>query len=195
MNMKRHIVYTISGVIIICAVIFGILYVQNQDQQQISEQGTINGLKNMSTLQLSSSGFEQNATIPKKYTCQGEGVNPPLSISGIPEGTKTFALIMDDPDAPMGVWDHWVMWNIAPDTASIAENSVPGSAVLGSNSSGKNEYQGPCPPSGTHRYRFSVYAVSDILSLKPGSTKAELLNALTGKILAQYTLVGLYQKS
>ena len=193
--MDRRVLIIIGGVIVVSAVATGALLMQPREERLVPEQQKINRSNTMSTLQLSSSAFEQNATIPKKYTCQGEGVNPPLSISGAPEGTKTLALIMDDPDAPMGVWDHWVMWNILPDITSIAENSVPGGAVLGSNSSGKNEYQGPCPPSGTHRYRFSVYAVFDILSLKPGSTKAELLNALTGGILGQYTLVGLYQKS
>ncbi len=134
--------------------------------------------------------FGNNEFIPKKYTCQGEDINPKLIIKDIPNGTKTLALIMDDPDAPMGTWVHWVMWNIPP--GNIEENSAPG--VQGVNSWGRNEYGGPCPPSGIHRYFFKVYALDTELDLPETTTKEGLLKAMEGHILASAQLVGLYKK-
>jgi Raf kinase inhibitor-like YbhB/YbcL family protein len=149
----------------------------------------------MGTLNISSIAFQESQPIPAKYTCQGDDFNPPLEISGVPGATKSLALIMDDPDAPGGNWDHWLLWNISTDTLQIAENSLPVGAVQGANSWGKSVYGGPCPPSGTHRYLFKLYALSDVLSLAPGSDKQTLLNAIEGKVLDQYSLIGLYSKS
>jgi Raf kinase inhibitor-like YbhB/YbcL family protein len=149
----------------------------------------------MSTLQLTSPAFSANAAIPREYSCQGSNTNPPLAIAGVPAGTKSLELIVDDPDAPMGVWDHWVVWNIAPDTMAIAANSVPAGAVQGKNSGGNNRYDGPCPPSGTHHYRFTIYALSVTLDLPTSTTKDALLPAMKPYILDQNTLVGTYQKS
>lgn len=143
-------------------------------------------------MRLTSSAFAHNTMIPRKYTCQGEDVNPPLVISGLPDTTVTLALINDDPDAPGGTWDHWIVWDIPP-AAAIAENSVPG--VQGKNSGGGIDYEGPCPPSGTHRYFFKLYALDTKLSLKEGARKSEVLKAMQGHILGQTELVGLYQKS
>jgi len=128
--------------------------------------------------------------IPDKFTCKGEDINPKLMISEIPASAKTLALIMDDPDAPMGTWVHWVMWNIP--LGNINENSAPG--TQGVNSWGKNKYGGPCPPSGTHRYFFKVYALDTTLKLPEGSTKQELLQAMKSHIIAQAELIGLYSK-
>ena len=105
-------------------------------------------------MKLASPAFAHNAIIPQKYTCQGEDISPPLTISDIPKGTVSLALINDDPDAPMGTWDHWLIWNIKP-TAEIKEDSAPG--TQGKNSWGRNDYGGACPPSGTHRYFFKLY--------------------------------------
>jgi Raf kinase inhibitor-like YbhB/YbcL family protein len=138
-----------------------------------------------------SSVFENNQEIPAKYTCQGDDINPPLTIDGIPETTKTLVLIMDDPDAPAGTWDHWLVWNIAP-TAEIKENSVPG--IQGRNSWGRNDYGGPCPPSVTHRYVFKLYALDIELDLPEGADKKELEAAISGHVLAQTQLIGLYAK-
>jgi len=149
----------------------------------------------MGNLRLTSSAFDHNGDIPAKYTCQGDDINPPLKISSVPDGTTSLVLVVDDPDAPVGVWDHWIVWNIAAETASISENSIPQGAVQGANSWGRNDYGGPCPPTGTHRYRFSLYAISDALALAPGSSKGAVLSTLQGKILDQFTLVGLYEKS
>lgn len=143
-------------------------------------------------MKLTSSAFAHNAPIPTKYTCQGEDINPPLSISDIPEGAISLALIVDDPDAPMGIWDHWLIWNIKP-ANQIEEDSSPG--IQGQNSWGRNDYGGPCPPSGTHRYFFQLYALDLNLDLHNGATKTELENAIQGHIIEQAELIGLYKKS
>jgi Raf kinase inhibitor-like YbhB/YbcL family protein len=120
-------------------------------------------------MKLTSPAFEHNKSIPSKYTCQGEDVNPALAIDDIPEGTKSLALIVDDPDAPMGTWVHWVVYDIAPTSRIIDENSIPGKQ--GINDFRKKNYGGPCPPSGTHRYFFKVYALDTQLNLEEGINK------------------------
>jgi len=148
----------------------------------------------MAELKITSSAFADGEAIPPKYTADGEDVNPPLTIAGIPEGAQSLALIMDDPDAPMGTWDHWIVFNIAPDTAEIAENSVPGGAVQGRNGWGRSDYGGPAPPRGTHRYCFKLYALDTMLELPAGTNKARLEAAMRGHILAEAELVGLYSR-
>jgi Raf kinase inhibitor-like YbhB/YbcL family protein len=145
----------------------------------------------MKELTISSPAFEGNKLIPSKYTCDGDDVNPPLHIEGIPEKTKSLVLTVDDPDAPMGTWDHWTVWNIPP-TNKIKENSVPGTE--GTNTSGKHSYGGPCPPSGTHRYFFKVYALDTKLDLNPNSRKKDVEKAMKDHILAKGELVGLYSR-
>ncbi len=146
----------------------------------------------MKELTIKSPVFESNKLIPFKYTCDGEDVNPPLIIEGIPEGTKSLVLIVDDPDAPMGTWDHWVVWNIPP-TDKIEESTVPG--VEGINDFRKHSYGGPCPPSGTHRYFFKVYALNTKLTLNPNSRKKDVEKAMKDHVLAKGELVGLYRRS
>ena len=145
----------------------------------------------MKALIVKSPAFEHQRTIPSKYTCDGNNINPPLTIEEIPESTKSLVLIVDDPDAPMGTWDHWVVWNIPP-TDKIQENSVPGTQGL--NSARRNSYSGPCPPSGTHRYFFKVYALDTQLSLSSNARKKEVENAMRSHILAHGDLVGFYSR-
>jgi hypothetical protein len=145
----------------------------------------------MKELAVTSPAFENNKSIPSKYTCDGNDVNPPLIIEGTPEETKSLVLIVDDPDAPMRTWDHWVVWNILP-TNKIEENSVPG--VEGMNSFRKHSYGGPCPPSGTHRYFFKIYALDTKLNLDSNSRKKNVEKAMKGHILAKGELVGLYSR-
>jgi len=145
----------------------------------------------MEELTITSSVFENKEFIPSKYTCDGEDVNPPLTIERIPEKTKSLVLIVDDPDAPSGIWDHWIVWDIPP-TNKIKEDSVPG--VEGTNDFNKRSYGGPCPPSGTHRYFFKVYALDAKLNLDQGSRRAEIQEAMEGHILAKGELVGLYER-
>lgn len=143
------------------------------------------------TLELRSTGFSHNGHIPPRYTCEGEDINPPLEIGNIPEGTQTVALIVEDHDAPRGIFDHWVVWNIPPNEA-IAEKSNLG--ISGTNSFGNTGYGGPCPPSGSHRYFFNVYALDTGLDLPAGSDKSALLAAMEGHILATGQLMAVYQK-
>lgn len=145
----------------------------------------------MKELKVTSTAFEDKGFIPKKYTCDGEDVNPPLNVEGIPEGAKSLVLIVEDPDAPMGTWVHWVVWNIPP-TGKIEEDSVPG--VEGVNDFNKRSYGGPCPPFGTHRYFFKVYALDAELSLDPSSRKEDVERAMEGRVLAKGELVGLYRR-
>lgn len=145
----------------------------------------------MKSLSVMSSSFGSNQLIPKKYTCDGEDVNPPLSVGGVPEGTKSLVLVVDDPDAPMGTWVHWVAWNIPP-TDRIEENTAPG--IEGLNDFGKHSYGGPCPPSGTHRYFLKFYALDTKLSLPSNSRKKDVENAMKDHVLAKGELVGLYSR-
>lgn len=143
------------------------------------------------TLDISSPSFKSRELIPAKYTCDGENISPGIDIKELPEGTKSLVLIVDDPDAPKGTFDHWVMWNIPP-TKSIPENTVPG--VEGWNGKGENKYTGPCPPSGKHHYYFKVYALDIMLDLVPISRKSDVESAMKDHILGQGELVGLYSR-
>lgn len=142
-------------------------------------------------MKITSPEFGQNSLIPSKFTCEGEDINPALTIEGVPAQAKTLALIMDDPDAPMGTWVHWVVFNI-PVTDKIKENSVPG--TQGTNTAKKLEYHGPCPPYGTHRYFFKIYALDAELDLQEGASKGALEKAMQGHILDKAELIGLYKK-
>jgi Raf kinase inhibitor-like YbhB/YbcL family protein len=150
--------------------------------------------RKMSKLQITSPAFPHEEMIPSRFTCDGADVSPPLSIVNIPERTRSLALIVDDPDAPAGTWVHWVVWNILPETGEIPENSVPRGAIQGTNDFGKQRYGGPCPPSGTHRYCFKLYAIDAPIALKSGATKAQIEEAMKGHVLAQAELVGLYRR-
>jgi Raf kinase inhibitor-like YbhB/YbcL family protein len=151
------------------------------------------------SIQLTSTTFEQGAMIPEKYTCDGEDISPPLNWSGIPDDTQRIALICDDPDAPMGTWVHWVLFNIPADTTGLPEN-IPSERVLengakhGINDFRKLSYGGPCPPGGTHRYFFKIYALNIEIGLEPGATKDELLKAMEGHILDEGQLMGRYAR-
>lgn len=145
-------------------------------------------------MKLTSPAFQHNELIPVKYTCEGENLSPPLFIDEIPVGTHSMVLIMEDPDAPGGTWDHWIVWNILP-TRLIAENKLPDLAVVGLNSWKQNSYGGPCPPSGTHRYFFKLYALKAGLRLGPSATKKDLEAAMAPSILGSAVYVGLYRKA
>jgi Raf kinase inhibitor-like YbhB/YbcL family protein len=148
----------------------------------------------MEAIRVTSPAFQSNGHIPRQYTCDGKDINPPLMIANCPQGTRSIALICDDPDAPVGIWVHWVIWNIDPGVKEIKENTVPQGAVEGMNDFRKHAYGGPCPPSGTHRYFFKVYALDSMLNISPNSTKADLEKAMKGHILGQGQLVGLYKR-
>jgi Raf kinase inhibitor-like YbhB/YbcL family protein len=148
---------------------------------------------------ITSTAFTDSAMIPRDYTCDGSNVSPPLSWSGLPEGTKSFALICDDPDAPMGTWVHWVLFNL-PASVTGLPRAVPTDRTLangarhGINDFRKYGYGGPCPPGGTHRYYFKIYALDAEITHEPGISKEALLTAMQGHILAEGRLMGRYKR-
>ena len=146
-------------------------------------------------IQLSSSAFADGASIPKVYTCDGADVSPPLDWSGLPSGVQSLALIVDDPDAPRGTWVHWVVYGLAPDLRNLPQDASGVAFISGTNDFGNADYGGPCPPSGpAHRYFIRLYALDSTLDLEGGATKSQLLNAMDGKIIAQGTLTGTYER-
>lgn len=159
------------------------------------EQGNkiINQQNEVGSMQMTSSAFQHNSAMPSEFTCDGENINPPLSITDVPANAKSLVLIVDDPDAVVGVWDHWVVFNVNPLINEIKQNTQP-QGTPGKNSGGRNSYQGPCPPSGTHRYFFKLYALDATLNLPEGSTKKQVESAMQGHILAKAELVGLYKR-
>lgn len=146
----------------------------------------------LTQMSISSPVFEHNGFIPVVYTCDGTGVNPPIHIGNFPEGTITLALIVEDPDAPKGTYDHWIVWNIKP-ISEIEENMNPGTS--GSNSSGKTGYHPPCPPDKLHHYHFHLFALDNELNLHLGASRKQLEDAMAGHILGQATLTGKYERS
>src|SRR5215211_7783860 len=153
------------------------------------------------SLELTSDAFMSGQSIPAKYACTGRNISPALAWNEPPSGTQSFALIVDDPDAPMGTWVHWVLFNIPSNMRNLQEdllitgkNVDPNAIYVGKNSSGNTRYDGPCPPGGTHRYFFKLYALDSTLSLSPGATKEQVLKGMEGHILAQGELMGTFSK-
>jgi hypothetical protein len=144
-------------------------------------------------MNITSSAFQNGGNIPSKFSCDGPNTSPPLQISDIPGGAKSLVLIVDDPDAPSGLFTHWMIWNISPQTTTIAEGNAP-KGVHGTNDFGKSGYGGPCPPSGTHRYYFKVFALDRELDLPAGAKRAQLDAAMKGHVIAQGELMGRYSR-
>jgi Raf kinase inhibitor-like YbhB/YbcL family protein len=145
-------------------------------------------------MNISSPQFLNNKPIPAKYTCDGENTSPPLVFSDVPENAKSLVLIMDDPDAPMGTWIHWVLWNIDPKIKEIPENSMPSGAVQGKTSR-QNSYGGPCPPNGIHRYFFKLFALDTTLDISSQTDANSLIKIINKNIIAKTELIGLYQRN
>ena len=145
-------------------------------------------------MKITTTAFQQGGNIPSKFTCDGADANPPLRFEGVPAEAKNLALIVDDADAPGGLFTHWLVWNIDPTTTTVEENSAPANGVQGKNDFGKSGYGGPCPPSGTHRYFFKIFALDRQLDLAAGSKRAQLDAQMRGHILAQGELMGRYSR-
>jgi Raf kinase inhibitor-like YbhB/YbcL family protein len=148
---------------------------------------------------ITSTVFTEGSMVPQEYTCDGEDISPPLAWSGVPDGTKSLALICDDPDAPMGTWVHWVLFNIPAHIMELPakiphEKIIQNGAKHGINDFRKFGYGGPCPPGGTHRYYFKLYALDTEINLEAGITKAQLLKTIEGHILAEGQLMGRYSR-
>ena len=146
-------------------------------------------------MKITTTAFQQGGNIPSKFTCDGADANPPLRFEGAPAEAKSLALIADDPDAPGGLFTHWLVWNIDPKTTSVEENSAPSNGVQGKNDFGKSGYGGPCPPSGTHRYFFKIFALDRQLDLAADSKRAQLDAQMRGHIIAQGELIGRYSRA
>ena len=153
----------------------------------------------MATIKISSPAFQEGGMIPERYTCDGDDISPPLNWEAVPEETRSIALIVDDPDAPGGTFVHWVLYDLPADLEGLPENLPPGKGfpiggIEGINSTKKTGYEGPCPPSGTHRYFFKVYALDKKLELPAGETKDRLLGAMEGHILGQGQIMARYKR-
>lgn len=173
---------------------------KTQDRSSDSESDSLN-LKTEGSMAfvLTSTAFKEGEKIPRKFTCDGDDISPPLKWTSAPSETKSLALITDDPDAPMGTWVHWVIFNIPPSVKDLAEgvpvkDLLQSGALQGRNDSRTIGYSGPCPPGGTHRYYFKLYALDTTLSLKSGCTKPDVVKAMDGHIMAQAQLMGRYSR-
>ncbi|WP_048126753.1 MULTISPECIES: YbhB/YbcL family Raf kinase inhibitor-like protein [unclassified Methanosarcina] len=194
MNRKARAVvlmFLFAGVLLISGCI------KNRQVEAPADEGSSDTSKedenmDIQIIKVFSSAFESNSTIPRKYTCNGENINPPLEFANIPEEAESLVLIMDDPDTPMNPFTHWVVWNIEP-VAKIEEDSIPG--IEGINNFRKIGYGGPCPSSGTHRYFFRVYALNRQLELKAEAGRKELESEMIGHIIAEGELMGKYGKT
>ena len=170
-------------VIVLLAIYFGLIKTSPKPPE----------FKNIN-MKITSSAFENNQPIPYQYTCDGKNINPPLSFNLVPDKTKSLVLIVDDPDAGLGTWAHWLVWNIDPSTKEIAENQSPQNAIEGINDFSKKGWGGPCPPQGTHRYQFKLYALDTILNLNPNSKKLDIESAMKDHTLDLAILIGLYKR-
>jgi Raf kinase inhibitor-like YbhB/YbcL family protein len=151
------------------------------------------------TIKVESSAFQDGGFIPEKHTCDGEDVSPPLQWGPVPEGTVTWALVCDDPDAPMGTWVHWVVYDLPADVVGLPENVLPEKELENGGKQGVNDFQeigygGPCPPSGEHRYFFKLYALDTKLNLNPGVTKSHLMIAMEEHVIGQGLILGKYSR-
>lgn len=177
----------LTGVIIIVAVLLAAtaIVLKGGESEEIKIPTT--------NMKITSPAFENNSKIPSKYTCDGESISPPLSFVDVPENAKSLALVVDDPDAPMGTFTHWILFNIDPEVKEVKENSVPQSAFQGKTSANDKKYVGACPPSGIHRYFFKLYALDTMLNFN-NPTEDELEENIKGHIIAKSELIGLYSR-
>jgi len=194
-------VFTVSGIVFILISCLAVKLLGPSEEGSpyiLSEETPLTAYVEDS-MKLTSTAFSESASIPVKYTCRGDDVSPSLSWTEPPAGTRSFALIMDDPDAPMGTWVHWILFNLPGAARGLPEGvpttpSLKDGSVQGLSSAHSTGYHGPCPPSGTHRYYFKLYALDITLALDSTANKEALLEAMEGHILAQTELIGTFRK-
>ncbi|MEY4722542.1 MAG: hypothetical protein RLZZ324_55 [Candidatus Parcubacteria bacterium] len=184
--------FVIDAVLVIVAV--SALWSHGRIGDGGSGAGRDAGMPIIGHMKLISSAFEDNQSIPPAFTCDGRGVPPPLAWSDIPRDAKSLALTVRDPDAPSGTWTHWTLWNVAPKDAALASGDVPEGAVQGMTSTREQGWHAPCPPFGSHRYVFTLYALDLTLPLKPDATVTDLLRVMEGHVVGEATLTGRYQR-
>lgn len=185
------------GIILLVALVIGVGFFYSvstrNNRARVSSPKT-EAKKVMKHLVLKSPAFSEKGNIPAKYTCDGEDINPAFEIENVPDDATSLVFVVEDPDAPGKTWIHWVVFNISPHINSIQEDSIPGNGVEGMTDFGKAGYGGPCPPSGTHRYYFKLYALDSSLRLTEDVTLDELTSAMDGHVLDSAELVGLYSR-
>jgi Raf kinase inhibitor-like YbhB/YbcL family protein len=191
MNKRAIIVFSVVALAIGTPLIAARIIYQGR-QQAVTKEIESFVKPTTSTMRIDSPAFGQNEPLPIDYTCDGKNISPTLRLTGVPEEAKSVALICDDPDAIMGTWTHWVVWNILPTVTVIPEGKIPDGAVAGLTSFGRNEYGGPCPPSGTHHYFFKAYALDAILDLPVSTDAAGLEAAMSGHVIDKAGLIGTY---
>jgi Raf kinase inhibitor-like YbhB/YbcL family protein len=179
----------------ICLILIAFLFLTAFSGEKNSKQKKEKTMK----ITVTSNAFQEGGMIPKKFTCDGENISPQLAWNNIPQVTKSLAIINDDPDAPGGVWVHWVIYNIPPESKELQEHILPQKVLQNGTKQGTNDfrkigYGGPCPPGGTHRYFFKIFALDKMLTEEAGLTKAQLLKAMEGHILADGQLMGIYKR-
>ena len=193
--MKRH--FSSIGVFFFIALL-GILYILKPFMSGRPIVPVISPtpvLQQSTSMKLQSPVFADHENIPKEYTCDGHLSNPPLTISDVPKNAKSIVLIVDDPDAPLGTFTHWLLWNIDPATTNISSGVTPHLAQVGTNSAGREGWTGPCPPNGTHRYFFTLYALDTTIGLDGKSKKSDIDSAMNGHVLDRFQLVGVYARN
>jgi hypothetical protein len=196
-----YVVFALSTICVISVLVGFIVMALDRSDENPSMEEDQNTPEADMALQLTSDAFANGQSIPAKYSCIGKNISPALAWNEPPAGTQSFALIVDDPDAPGRTWVHWVLFNIPADMRNLQEdlpitgkNVDPNAVYVGKNSWGDLGYGGPCPPSGTHRYFFKLYALDTTISLLPGATKEQVLKEMEGHILAQAELMGTFSK-
>lgn len=188
--MKLLILFFIVIFLTACNVKTEEIRVNEPEEIQIKKEIKQAGVPKM---KITSLAFKSNKDIPTEFTCDGSDISPELNFWSIPDNAKSLVLIMDDPDAPGGNWDHWIVFNIDPKTDAVNQGKEP-KGVAGKNSWGRTGYGGPCPPSGTHRYIFKLYALDTTLGLKEGASKSEIENAMQNHIIEKDELIGMYNR-
>lgn len=189
--MKKRLTITISLFTLLTFTFIGC----GEQAAQTEIETTPDSSLNLFNMEITSSAFENAGAIPSKYTCDGENIIPPLTISGVPSEAASLAIVFDDQDAPGGTWVHWLAWNIDPKTKEIKEGQTPENAIEGYTSFESNGYGGPCPHSGIHRYFFRIYALDAMLEIHPNSDKTLLEMAMKDHVVDQATLFATYSRN
>lgn len=187
----RKLVQVLLFIILILGIVFIVLPELGKFRRTVN---TDNYVINTDNMQIQIAEFQDGAAIPSEYSCKGQNIAPLIAVNGVPEDAKSLVLIMDDPDAPVGRWFHWLIWNLPIDIRVIDRDALPQSAVIGKNSSGNNTYDGPCPPYGTHRYYFKLYALNTVLELDNNTEGLDLEKKLEGHIISRAQYMGTYSR-
>lgn len=191
--MAKMLKIFVTITIITVLLIVGLFFIKSRNENKINIDKIDMNQNAQSSFKITSLAFKSGTTIPAKYTCDGDSINPPLNISGVPESAKSLALIVDDPDAPSGTWIHWVAWNIDPKISEISEG-IQNVGINGLNTRGNPSYGGPCPPDKEHRYFFKLYALDVNLDIPETSGASDLIKSMEGHIIDQVELIGLYDR-